>query len=123
MGDLRNQTFTLKFDTEARRAMHKLTQALENQTREMRIASGRRPPVSITNHLPGPCTKEHVAHNEDTLSKVREALMDAYPGPHEPSLIAQDMINAMLNAGILFRERERDGSDTDSGVDGVLPEV
>jgi len=52
-------------------------------------------------HEPTECPEEHLTHSEDTLFKVQAAIMSCDLGEDD----VRDVINAMHNAGILFRER------------------
>jgi hypothetical protein len=57
------------------------------------------------------CAEEHLRHDEDTLVKVREALVRGLMGTTDLDLIDQlvtNQINHLQNAGILFRERRDD---------------
>lgn len=57
------------------------------------------------------CDREHLYYDENTLSKVRAALMDA-AGPYgHGDQYVDDMLYAMQNAGILFRERPKSKGD------------
>lgn len=47
------------------------------------------------------CPEEHLTHSEDTLFKVQAAIMSCDLGEDD----VRDVINAIHNAGILFRER------------------
>lgn len=80
------QPIKLELSIETKRALRDLTRALQS-----------------VGNLNRSDTQEY--YNEETLDKVRIALTGAYPGPDDPDLMANNMITAMQNAGILFRER------------------
>lgn len=86
-------------DAPTSRDIRMLANAVTNLSTEIRQLQKPRP--QITNVY-----GENLHYDDQTLTKVHKALHDAYRGPDDPILVATELISAMQNAGILFRERK-----------------
>jgi hypothetical protein len=80
---------TVRFDDQTRRLVERIAKALEETNKRSRT-----PAEEL--HIQ---QQEH--HDERTLEKVRDALLDAGILPHQ----AIACLTEMQNVGILFRER------------------
>lgn len=60
--------------------------------------------VHVSSHLAGTIGEDEEFYNEYTMVKVYDAIKKSY-SPEPPDHLVQAIVNAMLNAGILFRER------------------
>lgn len=61
--------------------------------------------VHVSSHLAGTIGEDEEFYNEHTMVKVREALQGVLRSYDLELRLADPLINEMLNAGILFRER------------------
>lgn len=96
-----NPTMTISFDQTARRAIDKLTKAIE-KSNHIELAHMRRDVVHLIEERIEGQSEEF--YDENTLNKVHHVLM----GEGFSDLSANKLVNALLNAGILFRERRPD---------------
>lgn len=91
----------LSLDTRSQNAIRRLTDALEKCSK-----AAQRQGTVIHNH---PAESEEY-HNENTLGKVYAVLMGTQlnggPGVYLDQQEASNIVSAMQNAGILFRERK-----------------
>jgi hypothetical protein len=98
------QKIEMGFDQESRRIMKNLTRALERQ----------QPPMTFNQHN-AECKREHTHYDDETMMKVNLAIdHELRTSTRDADDIhgrVTDMVWALQNAGILFRERQPDDSN------------